>query len=370
MTVVSGRSRNRLVGRRVGVTAAAAVLVAGAVGAGRAVLVRAPSAQPLAQVATGTAAVTRGTVTQRVQVPGELSYDSPFTVAYQGPPGVLTSAAAAGSTVDRGGTLYAVANLPTRLLLGTVPAYRSFAAGMTDGPDVAELEQNLAALGLRPGTVDQHFTTSTTDAIRRWQATWGVPAAQRTGVLPFGSVAFSPAPVRVGDVQVPVGAMVEPGAGVLSATSTTRVVTAQLSLDQQRLVHAGDQVQVSLSGLPAAPGVVTRIGRVAVAPSPQGGGQEQSGPPTVTVTIGVTLPPEAADLDRAPVLVAIATESHRDVLLVPVVALLARPGGGYQVRLSSGEYVQVRPGLFDSTSSTVEVTGELTVGEQVEVPAS
>jgi peptidoglycan hydrolase-like protein with peptidoglycan-binding domain len=369
MTVVSGRSRNRLVGRRVGVTAAAAVLVAGAVGAGRAVLVRAPSAQPRAQVATGTAAVTRGTVTQRVQVPGELSYDSPFTVAYQGPPGVLTSAAAAGSTVDRGGPLYAVANLPTRLLLGTVPAYRSFAAGMTDGPDVAELEQNLAALGLRPGTVDQHFTESTADAIRRWQATWGVPAAQRTGVLPFGSVVFSPAPVRAGDVRVPVGAMVEPGAGVLSVTSTTRVVSAQVSLDQQRLVHAGDQVQVSLSGLAAVPAVVTRVGRVAVAPSPQGG-QDQSGPPTVTVTIGVTLPPEAVDLDRAPVLVAIATESHRDVLLVPVVALLARPGGGYQVRLSSGEYVQVRPGLFDSTSSTVEVTGELTVGEQVEVPAS
>jgi hypothetical protein len=175
----------------------------------------------------------------------------------------------------------------------------------------------------------------------------------------------------VADVRVPVGAVVSPGAEVLSATSTTRVVSAQLSVDQQRLVHVGDQVQVSLTGVAAMPGVVTRVARVAVAPSPaQGGGGGQSGPATVTVTIGVTPPAAAADLDQAPVLVAIATQSHRDVLLVPVVALLARPGGGYQVRLAGGEAVQVEPGLFDSTASTVEVTGGLTVGQRVQVPAS
>ena len=374
MTADAGRLRDRRIGRGAGVAAAAVVVAAAALGIGRAVLVRPPAAEPQAQVSTGTAAVTRGTVTERVQVSGQLGYDGAFTVGYQGVPGVLTSAAAPGSTVDRGGQLYAVANRPTRLLLGTVPAYRDFAPGMTDGPDVAELEQNLAALGMRPGTVDQHFTASTADAVRRWQASWGLPSGQRTGALPLGSVTFSPAPVRVADVRVPVGGVVDGGADVLSATSTTRVVSAQLSVDQQRLVHVGDQVQVSLTGLAAMPGVVTRVGRVAVAPSPAqgggGGGGGQSGPATVTVTIGVTPPAAAADLDQAPVLVAIATESHRDVLLVPVVALMARPGGGYQVRLASGEAVQVQPGLFDSTASTVEVTGDLRVGQQVQVPAS
>jgi peptidoglycan hydrolase-like protein with peptidoglycan-binding domain len=361
----------RRIGRGVGVTATVAVLAAGAVGVGREVLARPPQPQPQALVATGTARVSRGTVTERVQVPGELGYDGGFSIGYQGPPGVLTSAAAAGSTVDRGGPLYAVANQPTRLLLGTVPAYRGFASGMPDGPDVAELEQNLAALGMQPGTVDEHFSSSTAAAIRRWQATWGLPAAQRTGALPFGSVTFSPAPVRVADVATPVGGMVDPGTAVLSVTSSTRVVSAQVSVDQQRLVHVGDQVQVSLTGLAPVQGSVTRVGRVAVAPSQgSGGGPGQPGTPTVTVTIAVTLPAEAADLDQAPVLVAIATQTHRDVLLVPVVALLARPGGGYQVRLADGRYVQVQPGLFDSTASTVEVAGELTVGEQVQVPAS
>jgi hypothetical protein len=364
------RGRRRI-GRGVGVTTAVAVLAAGALGIGREVLGRAPQAQPRALVSTGTAQVTRGTVTERVQVPGELGYDGASTIGYQGPPGVLTSAAAAGSTVDRGGALYAVANQSTRLLLGTVPAYRGFEPGMTDGPDVAELEQNLAALGMQPGTVDQHFTSSTAAAIRRWQATWGLPVAQRTGSLPFGSVTFSPGPVRVAGVAAPVGDMVAPGTAVLSVTSSTRVVSAQVQVDQQQLVHVGDQVLVSLTGLPPVQGVVTVVGHVAVAPTQgSGGGPGQSGPPSVTVTIGVTLPAGAADLDQAPVLVAIAAQTHRDVLLVPVMALLARPGGGYQVRLSDGRDVQVQPGVFDSTASTVEVTGDLTVGEQVQVPAS
>lgn len=370
MTADAGRLRYRRIGRGAGVAAATAVVAAAALGVGRAVLVRPPATDTRAQVSTGTAAVIRGTVTERVQVPGQLDYDGAFTVGYQGAAGVLTSAAAPGSTVDRGGQLYAVANQATRLLLGTVPAYRDFAPGMTDGPDVAELEQNLAALGMRPGTVDQHFSASTADAVRRWQASWGLPSGQRTGALPLGSVVFSAAPVRVAEVRVPVGGVVDRGTEVLSATSPTRVVSAQLTVDQQRLVQVGDQVQVSLTGLPSMSGVVTRVGRVAVAPTPGQGGGGQSGPATLTVTIAVTPPAAAAGLDQAPVLVAIATESHRDVLLVPVVALMARPGGGYQVRLADGRAVQVQPGLFDSTASTVEVSGDLSVGEQVQVPAS
>ncbi len=56
--------------------------------------------------------------------------------------------------------------------------------------------------------------------------------------------------------------------------------------------------------------------------------------------------------------------------MIPVTALLARPGGGYQVRLAAGRYVQVQPALFDGSAGTVEVTGNLTVGQRVEVPVS
>jgi hypothetical protein len=68
--------------------------------------------------------------------------------------------------------------------------------------------------------------------------------------------------------------------------------------------------------------------------------------------------------------VYITTASKQNVLLVPVLALLPRAGGGYQVRLAGGGYVTVTPGLFDEVTGTVEVDGNLTPGQLVQVPAS
>src|SRR5262249_30222620 len=157
-------------------------------------------------IATTTAAVTRGTVTERVQVAGTLGYDGSYPIANHYAPGILTALADPGTTVARGGILYAVDNTPVRLLYGTFPAYRGSAEGMSDGPDVAELETNLAALGFAPGTVDNHFSATTAAAIRRWQAAWGLPSSQRTGSLEPGRVVFLPGPVRVSQSPASTGA--------------------------------------------------------------------------------------------------------------------------------------------------------------------
>jgi hypothetical protein len=327
-------------------------------------------------VPTGTAAVTRGTVTESVKISGTLGYDGSFPVVNQFAPGILTALPDPGATIARGGILYTVANRPVRLLFGTVPAYRGFAAGMPDGPDVAELETNLVALGMDPShgiTVDDHFSSATATAVRRWQAAWGWPAGQRTGALDPGEVVFLPGALRVGQVTAQAGTAVGPGAPVLTGTSTDRVVTAQLTTDRQSLVHQGDRVQVSVAGTPPVDATVSRIGRVATAPSSGAGSGAggTSGPASVTVTIALSLPAGTANLDQSPAEVAITTARHPDVLLVPVTALLARPGGGYQVRLSSGAYVAVQPGLFDDDAGTVEVSGSgLRVGDRVEVPAA
>jgi hypothetical protein len=72
--------------------------------------------------------------------------------------------------------------------------------------------------------------------------------------------------------------------------------------------------------------------------------------------------------------VSITVEVHRGVLLVPVTALLAKPGGGYQVRTFTGDVGQlldVRPGLYDDATGEVEVSGAgLAEGMTVEVPAT
>ena len=121
--------------------------------------------------------------------------------------------------VRRGGVLYRVNNQPVRLLFGTLPAYRDFAAGMPDGPDVNQLEHNLAALRLDPG----RSTSGSPARPRRRSAAGrhgGLPAWQRTGTLPLGTVVFAPAALRIGQVPAVVGTSVAPDAPVLAATST------------------------------------------------------------------------------------------------------------------------------------------------------
>lgn len=323
---------------------------------------------------TGTAAVTRGSVTERIQIGGTLGFAGSYTVVYQGAEGILTSVPAAGTTVRQGGILYTVANQPVHLLLGNTPAFRDFAAGMTDGPDVRQLEQDLVALGMDPSHqihVDNHFTWATGTAIQRWQGAWGWPSSRRTGQLPLGEVAFMPVILRVAGVTAMPGTAIGPNAPVLSATSTTRVVVAQVTTDRVGLVHPGAHVLVTLPGAAPARGTVTNIGQAAPPGASAAPGDSTGGPATVPVTISVTLPKGTAELNQTPVQVGITTDAHQNVLRVPVTALLARAGGGYQVRLQSGAYVDVEPGLYDDDAGLVEVTGAgLAAGQQVEVPAS
>jgi peptidoglycan hydrolase-like protein with peptidoglycan-binding domain len=372
--------------RRGRVAAAGVVVVAAAVGVAVWRTVGAPSTvDPLdtPAVSTTSVAVTRGDVTQRVQVSGVLGYDGSWSAVDQLPPGILTAAADPGTAVVRGADLFAVSGTPAVLLYGGSPAYRDFEAGMGDGADVRELEENLVTLGMDPGhavTVDNHFTSATRAAIVRWQAARGLPAAGRTGVLHLGEVLFLPGALRIGQQLSTVGGSVGPGTPVLSGTSTSRVVTVQLTADRQSLVHPGDQVLVTLPGTAPVTGSVARIGRVAAVAAtggPGGGGSGSgggTGPATVPVTVTLQVPPGAGDLDQAPVQVAITVAQHKAVLTVPVTALLARPGGGYQLRVLDGDgrrLVDVRPGLYDEVAGAVEVTGDgLAPGQTVEVPAS
>jgi peptidoglycan hydrolase-like protein with peptidoglycan-binding domain len=340
-------------------------------------------------VSTTTAPVTRGDVTQRVAISGTLGYTGTYAVVNQRPPGILTWVPDPGTAVVRGADLYSVAGTSVVLLYGTTPAYRDFAEGMSDGQDVLELEQNLVALGMDPNqtiVVDEHFSPATAAAIRRWQAARGLPIAQRSGTIPLGQVVFLPDAVRIDHVTATVGASLSPSAPILTGTSTTHVVTAALTTDRQNLVHVNDQVVVTLPRLAPITGTVTGIGRVASGGAGTGGsgsgsgsgsgagGGPAAGPATVPVTIALQLPPSSGDLDQAPVQVSITTAQHRGVLMVPVTALLAKVGGGYQVRvLQPGNtyLVDVQPGLYDDTAGTVEVAGAgMGEGMPVEVPTS
>ncbi|HTE69435.1 MAG TPA: peptidoglycan-binding domain-containing protein, partial [Actinomycetes bacterium] len=295
------------------------------------------SAAAVPEVPTGTATVTRSDVAERQQVAGTIGYSGSYTVVGQsqdggadgvsgaaGPTGgIVTRLPAPGAVLDRGRAVYELDGHPVPLLYGARPAWRTFRLGMADGPDVRQLEANLVVLGFDPDravTVDGRYGWATAAAVRRWQRAVG---RARTGAVPLGQVVFLPGPIRVATVTATVGASVEPGAAILSATSTRPVVTVALAPAFQHLVRRGNRVLVTLPDGTTTRGRVKDISRVAVLPG-TGNGQDQGGDggdpgqATVSVTIGLANPRAAANLDQASVQVAITTQASRAVLTVPI----------------------------------------------------
>jgi hypothetical protein len=279
--------------------------------------------------------------------------------------------------IGQGQVLYRVDGYPVVLLYGSTPTYRRLAEGATAadvrGADVAELNQALVALGyasranLDPSS--DEFSWATKAGIEKLQSHLGV---DQTGVLDLGQVVFLPTAARVTNLQATLGG--HAAGPVLTATSTTGQVSVNLNANLQSQVKKGDTVTVTLPDQSTSTGTVTSVGTVATAPSASGSGGTDA-TPTVTVTITLTRPEAAGSLDQAPVLVAITSATVRDVLAVPVNALLSLSGGGYAVEVAdpggAHHLVAVTLGIFDDAAGLVQVSGSgLAAGQRVVVPAS
>ena len=321
-------------------------------------------------VPVSTATVIRTDVSARQVVAGTLGYQGAYSVVNEAAPGIVTWLPGTGDVVRRGQPLFRLSGQAVTLLYGAVPAWRAFEPGMTSGPDVRELQRNLAVLGLRPGPADGTFGWSAEAAIDRWQQARGLAV---TGIIPLGEVTFLPGPLRVTAAAVPLGAPAASGATVLSGTSGTPAVSVPLTVGGPA-VQRGDPVLVTMpDGTTTIRGAVASVGRVATVPNDGSGaaGSTTTSSPSaavpVTISIGAFRIP--AGLDLAPVQVAITQQRDRNVLAVPVTALLALPGGGYAVRVSGPGHqpIPVTTGLFDDATGLVEVSGPglaagLTVG--------
>ena len=151
-----------------------------------------------------TAAVERRTLTERSTVDGTLGFAESAEV-YDRIGGTFTWLPAVGAVIGRGGTLFKVNNLPIALMYGSVPAYRALKQGVTDGPDVGELNANLVALGYDPYraiTVNDHFSEATAAAVKRLQHADGLT---ETGEIELGRIVFAPGARRVTNVHVVIG---------------------------------------------------------------------------------------------------------------------------------------------------------------------
>jgi peptidoglycan hydrolase-like protein with peptidoglycan-binding domain len=284
--------------------------------------------------------------------------------------GTITWLPEEGTVVRRGQPLYRVDGRPVQLLYGKLPAWRELSVGVDDGPDVRQLERNLVALGYDPDrgiTVDDHFTSATRAAVKRWQEAVGLP---ETGTMRPGDAVWQPGAVRVGELKTGVGDTARPGAPVFEATSNARQVAIDLDASRQPYVHVGDPVDIELPGGRTTTGRVASVGKVATAAS--GSDPADDGSPTVEVTVSLDKPKATGSLDQAPVVAHITTEVRKDVLAVPVNALLALAEGGYAVEVERDGrrgLVGVELGLFADGMVEVEGGGGLRAGDRVVVPA-
>lgn len=311
-----------------------------------------------------TAVVTRRSLTSQTSVNATLGYAGSYSVAGNGD-GTLTWLPAEGRVIRQGRVLYRVDNgVPVYLLYGKVPAWRALSEGVT-GADVAQLNHDLVALG-DADSADiaalgwDYFSWETKYGLEQLQAALGFTIP--TGTLPLGQAVFEPSALRVSAVT---GQLGSPAAGsIFTATSTTPVVTIKLGASEQNEVKPGDKVTITLPDGATTPGGVTSVGKVA-----SGSGSSA----TISVQVKLRHSRAAGGLDQAPVTVAITTGSVKDALVVPVNALLARPGGGYAVEVTSpaGHHlISVTPGLFDDAAGLVQVAGTgLAAGQHVVVPS-
>lgn len=215
--------------------------------------------------------------------------------------------------------------------------------------DIAQIKENLVALG---------YSGPAAEAVRAWQAASGLPA---TGAIEPGWIVVAPGPVRIANHIATVGERLGGGSGdsraVLTYSGTQKQVAVALDIADQGLAVVGREVGVTLPDDREVEGVIATVGA------------------TVTegkIEVAVDLPDQSAvaTYDAAPVDVEFVSDRREDVLSVPVMALLARPEGGFGVEIVEGaknRIVPVRTGLFGS--GRVEISGdEIAEGFLVGVP--
>ncbi|MGH3122210.1 MAG: peptidoglycan-binding protein [Streptosporangiaceae bacterium] len=344
------------------------VAVAAGVVAGWQAGVFSPAASPGAgqqgAPAPATAAVTRENITATTPVNATLGYAGSYPVTGRGG-GTLTWLPPAGQVISQGQALYRTGNgSPVVLLYGSVPDWRTLEEGVT-GADVTQLNHDLVTLGdagsaqvSAPGW--DYFSAETEAGVAKLQSALGISPS---GSLPLGQVVFEPGAIRVAQVT---GSLGGPASGpVLAATSDRHVVTIPLNAAMQSQMAAGDAVTVTLPDGATTPGTVSSVGAVASGPVSNA---------TIPVTVTLTDPGAAGTLDQAPVTVNITTASTKNALVVPVGALLAQAPGGYDVEVAgpgnTRRYVPVRTGIFDDAYGLVQVSGALSPGQRVVVPAT
>ena len=136
------------------------------------------------------------------------------------------------------------------------------------GTDVSQLNTDLVRLGYGTsaellGNPD-YFSSQTARALERLQGHLDLAAS---GELVMGQAVFVPWAARITSVSATLGAPVQSGVPIITASSTSRQVVIALDTAEQTEVRVGDPVVITLPDNDTTPGVVSFVGAVATGPS-------------------------------------------------------------------------------------------------------
>ena len=191
-------------------------------------------------------------------------------------------------------------------------------------------------------------------AIRRWQEDKHL---DETGTVRIGDVMVQAGPVRVNSVAVQPGASA--GQALMSVSAIKKVISVEADADQVGAMHRGEKVSITLPDESRVKGRVSSIGTTVTTDDGDS-----------TKKVSVTITPDRAralsGIDAADVTVVFAGTTHKNVLAVPVEALVSLNEGGYAVQLPTGALIAVTTDLF--ADGMVEIQGDgLEDGENVVV---
>ncbi|QKV96518.1 peptidoglycan-binding protein [Streptomyces sp. NA02950] len=301
-----------------------------------------------------TAEIVRTDLVQSKTVDGQLDYAQRREVP-SAVDGTVTVAADAGRTVTQGQALYELNDKPVTLLYGQIPMFRDMKPG-DRGSDVLQLERNLSQLGFGSGLyVDPRYDAATKAAVKSWQKSLN---RTPTGTVGKGEVVFQPGRVKVVSADAPAAEQVGPDKPVLTVASTKPVVRAQLDQEDVALTSKGTTVKVTL------PSGRTERGTVSGTVRPESSDDHASGGAEDGITVEVTLDGGRSAVSgedtKATVNVSFVSESRKNVLAVPVEAVVALRGehGGYGLELVRGgttRMVRVETGM--TADGQIEVSG-------------
>lgn len=268
--------------------------------------------------------------------------------------GTLTGLPEVGTIIESGTVLAEVDGRPVIALRGSIPMWRDLGPAVTDGVDVLQLEYTLAALGYAEEhdlTVDEDWTSATTDAVEAFQTDHG---HEDDGTIGRGEVVWVDGEARVGRVGGALGQ--DAGEAQIELTDAAQRVHLDVDVADADLVSDGTAVEVELPSGERLDGTVTAIGDAEIA---------DDGSATVPVEVTMADPPVVPD--GMPVDVVVTTVAASGVLAVPVEAVLALAEGGYALEVVADDgttrLVGVELGVF--ADGLVEVSGEIAAGDQV-----